>query len=77
MAFLFLVLGTVLLGLAVADMMEKPVSECLDKLILGLILFIPGSFHSFLACMALRGQPGYDYEHLTVFEDENFFDKDY
>ena len=72
-AFLFLIMGTGLLIWGISDAMEKPFSECYEKILLGAILFIPGSYHSFLACMALRGVDGYDYEHLTVFENEDFF----
>ena len=43
-----------------------------DDRILTVTLF----FHSFLAVQALRGAPGYDYEHLTTFESEKYFEED-
>ena len=51
-------------------------SKIAERLTLGAILFIPGSYHSVLAFNALRGLPGWDYEHLTVFENEEFFHDD-
>ena len=56
--------------------MEKGGQEAWEKILLGSILWIPGSFHSFLAVQALRGAPGYNYEHLTVFENDQFFEED-
>ena len=75
-AFIFLILGTFMLVWGIQDTFEKPFSECYEKILLGAILFIPGSYHSFLACMALRGVQGWDYEHLTVFEDDTYFQDD-
>jgi hypothetical protein len=42
--------------------------------LIGGILFIPGSYHTFLALMACRRSPGYSFSEVAVF-DENF-DKD-
>ena len=38
-------------------------------------MFIPGSYHSFLALMAFRGEPGYSFEDVAVF-DEDFNKRD-
>ena len=38
-------------------------------------MFIPGSYHSFLALMAFRGEPGYSFEDVAVF-DEDFNNRD-
>ena len=76
-AFVFLVVGTILLYIGFSDMAELGnVTEVWEKLILGFILFIPGSFHTFLAIQALRGVPGWDYQDLTVFESESYFNDD-
>ena len=76
-AFLFLCVGTVLLYIGINELLTTGTeTEAWEKVVLGAMLFIPGSFHSFLAVQALRGVPGYDYEHLTVFENEKFFEED-
>ena len=76
-AFIFLVVGSILLYLGFGELMASGhTQEAYEKIVLGCILFIPGSFHSFLAFQALRGVEGWDYEHLTVFENDKFFDQD-
>ena len=76
-AFVFLVVGTIMLWFGINELLETGnTTEAWEKIVLGAILFIPGSFHSFLAVQALRGVPGYDYEHLTVFENDKFFEED-
>ena len=35
-------------------------------------MFIPGSYHTFLAMMAFRQIPGYNYDEVAIFENENF-----
>ena len=50
-------------------------TEPWEKIVLGAILFIPGSFHTFLAVQAIRGVAGWNYEHLTVFENDQFFEE--
>ena len=56
--------------------MNQGISEAYEKLILGSIMFIPGSYHTVLAIQALRGVQGWDYQDLTVFESEGFHDED-
>ena len=76
-AFVFLVVGSIMLWLGIQEMLATgSATEAWEKIVLGLILFIPGSFHTFLAFQALRGIPGFDYEHLTVFENDKFFEED-
>ena len=76
-AFIFFIVGTVMLYLGIEEFRASGnCTEAWEKLLLGLILFIPGSFHSFIAVQALRGVEGYDYEHLTVFENEKYFEDD-
>ena len=72
-AFLFLILGVFLIYLGIEELRAGETSNALERFCLGTILFIPGSYHSVLAIQALRGIPGWDYEHLTVFENEAFF----
>ena len=76
-AAIFFIVGTILLYFGVLEALADGVTqEAIEKLVLGGILFIPGSFHSFLAFQALRGVEGWDYEHLTVFENEKYFEDD-
>jgi hypothetical protein len=48
-AFIFLILGTFMLVVGLQEMAEKGITEAYEKICLGMILFIPGSYHSFLA----------------------------
>ena len=76
-AFLFLIVGTVMLYIGFNELLNgEGGTPAWEKIVLGFMLFIPGSFHSFLAVQALRGVQGYDYEHLTVFENDKFFEED-
>ena len=75
-AFLFLILGTLFLYLGFSELQDGETGKAAERLTLGFILFVPGSYHSFLAFMALRGIKGWDYEHLTVFENDDFHNDD-
>ena len=44
-----------------------------EKLILGAIMFIPGSYHSFIAVMAFFRIPGFVYRDVSTFENEGFW----
>ena len=49
-SFIFLIVGCIMLYFGFNEMLENGNStECWEKIILGLILWIPGSFHSFIA----------------------------
>ena len=54
---------------------DKAVTEGWQKayemMIIGSILFIPGSYHTFVAAMAWKRVAGYSYDDVAVF-DENF-----
>ena len=52
----------------------KSLSDAYEKIILGLIMFIPGSYHTVLAIQALRGIEGWDFKDLTVFESDKWHD---
>ena len=75
-AFIFFIIGTALILWGLIEWSEKGIGEAYEKLLLGALLFIPGSFHTFLAVMAATGQEGYNYEHLTTFEGDDFFNED-
>ena len=48
-AIVFLIVGFVLLYMGITEMMARGDTEAIEKLVLGCILFIPGSFHTFIA----------------------------
>ena len=62
--------------LGVTELLAGDKNAALERFVLSAILLIPGSFHSFLAVMALRGVAGYNYEHLTVFESDEWHNND-
>jgi hypothetical protein len=57
-------------------LMTGSISESYEKILLGLIMFIPGSYHSFLAVMACKKTEGWNYDDLAAFESDDFHDKD-
>ena len=62
-AFVFLVVGTLFLFLGLEEMYTTgSITESYEKILLGLIMFIPGSYHTFLAFMACRNVRGWDYD---------------
>lgn len=69
-AFIFFVLGSFFLGWGALECQSNGIGAAYEKIILGLILFIPGSYHTFLAIQAFRGVPGWNYDNLTTFENE-------
>ena len=67
---IFLILGTFFLLHACAKLLEDGISGSYEFFLLGSIMFIPGSYHTFLAAMAWRGEPGYSFEDVAVFDDD-------
>ena len=62
-AFLFLVGGTIFISLGLQELYATgSISASYEKILLGLIMFIPGSYHTALAFMACRGVRGWDYD---------------
>ena len=56
-------------------LMEEGISNSYEFFLLGAIMFIPGSYHSFLAFMACRRIPGYSFDEVAIF-DEDFNKRD-
>ena len=42
--------------------MEEGIKESYEFIVLGSIMFIPGSYHTFIAIMACKGVEGYTYD---------------
>ena len=54
------------------DTKEAP----LEKILLGLIMFIPGSYHTIVAIMAAMDSGGFTYDDVSTFESDDWRDKD-
>ncbi|CAI2384454.1 unnamed protein product [Moneuplotes crassus] len=67
---IFFILGSLFLGIGIHKWVLTSLSECYEFLLLGLIMFIPGSYHTFLLIQILRGVPEYTYDLLDVFDQE-------
>ncbi len=50
--------------------MDEGIYKSYELFILGSILFIPGSYHVFIALMACKRVPGYSYSDVAVFDDD-------
>ncbi len=68
---LFFIGGLFFLAQAFLKFSEEGIWESYELFLLGSILFIPGSYHTFIAMMACRRVPGYSFDEVAVF-DENF-----
>ena len=55
--------------------LESGIWDSYEFFLLGCIMFIPGSYHTFLAMMAFRQVPGYNYDEVAIF-DEDFNKED-
>ena len=62
------------MGLGAQKTLEEGFYHSYELFILGAILFIPGSYHTFLALMACRKTPGYSYGDVAVFDED--YDKE-
>mmetsp|Transcript_103987 Transcript_103987/g.143832 ORF Transcript_103987/g.143832 Transcript_103987/m.143832 type:complete len:85 (+) Transcript_103987:192-446(+) len=69
----FFVVGIIFLMWGFHDLMNKGLSEAYEKFILGILVFIPGSYHTFMAFMAWRQHEGYSFEDCAIFEDDRYF----
>lgn len=76
-ATVFFVVGTFFLCWGVHELHSTgSIAESYEKMLLGMIMFIPGSYHTFMAIMACKGEEGYTYRELGTFEDDEFFHDD-
>ncbi len=63
-------LGTVFLILGAEKFLEAGISGSYEFFLLGSILFIPGSYHTFIAFMACKKVPGYTFDQVSVFDED-------
>lgn len=56
--------GTTLLLFGIGMAYFQDASEALPLFMLGALLFIPGSYHSFIFLMIFRKVPGYSYDMI-------------
>lgn len=50
--------------------MDEGFYNAYEFFILGSILFIPGSYHTFIAFMACRKVEGYTFDEVAVFDED-------
>ena len=62
--------GLFFLGQGILKFAEAGISGSYEFFLLGGIMFIPGSYHSFLALMAARGVAGYSFDEVSIFDDD-------
>lgn len=70
--FVLFIIGTVFLTIFLVKMLEDgDIKKHYEFLLLGLITFIPGSYHTLIAFMACRGAKGWSYRDVAVFDDDH------
>jgi len=50
-------------------MMQEGDDRWLSMIILGSLMFIPGSYHTYIAVQTWRGVPGYHYDDIPHYDD--------
>ena len=63
-------LGTFFIGLALFKYAQAGVGGSYEFFLLGLMLFIPGSYHSFIVSQIFLGVPGYSYDMVSTLEGD-------
>ncbi len=71
---MFFIGGLFFLAQAILKYLEGGITASYEFFLLGLIMFIPGSYHTFIAMMACRRIPGYSFDEVAVFDED--FNKD-
>ena len=51
---------------------ERIGAEPWELIVLGMLMFIPGSYHVFVALMACCEQPGYTYKDVSAYETDEW-----
>ncbi|KAB7505450.1 Transmembrane protein [Armadillidium nasatum] len=73
-AFILFFLGTLLItfsGLILVGHVDEKYSDRMwPFLILGMLMFIPGAYHSYIAFYALRGYQGFDLADIPSYGDD-------
>ncbi len=76
LSFLFFIGGTIFLLLFFEKWNREGFTSSYEFLLLGMIMFIPGSYHTFIAYMAYRRKEGYSFSMVSALDDDdpNSFD---
>ena len=56
--------------MGITKFMEVGFKESYELFLLGGILFIPGSYHTFVAFMAFRQVDGYTFDQVATFDED-------
>ena len=70
LCIIFLIIGSIFLGIGFFKWSQSTISECYEFLLLGSIMFIPGSYHVFILIQVLRGIEDYDYDMLDIMDQD-------
>jgi len=61
--------GVLFISVGLSQYFAGNLGDCFMYLLLGVLVFIPGSYHLFLFMQAARGAPGYRYDQLPSLDD--------
>ena len=86
---MFFVVGSIMLYIGIMEYLypelsvaktskytQESMAAPLEKMLLGLILFIPGSYHTVAAFMAWQRLADFTYDDVSAFESDDWHDKD-
>ena len=70
LCLVFFILGSLFLFLGIFKWTKTSLSESYEYLLLGLIMFIPGSYHTVILIQILRGVDGYSYDMIDMLDQD-------
>ena len=66
----FFIVGSIFLGIGLYSWTKSSIAEWYEFLLLGMIMFIPGSYHIFILVQILRGIEDYDYDLIDILDQD-------